>query len=104
MKSGISGKNEFGNINNSFDSVTAIDSAFTDEEGRLFLFANDQYVRYSESNQFVDSGYPKSIAEDWPSENHDIEFPEHFQNEPDAAFEGTDNKNLFLQRQSLHHI
>ena len=89
--------NEFGNINNSFESATAIDSAYKDAEGRLFLFANDQYVRYSENYEFVDKGYPKLISEAWAEENQDIELPENFQFEPDAAFEGADEKTYFFK-------
>ncbi len=90
-------RNEFGNINNSFESVTSVDSAYKDAEGRLFLFANDHYIRYSDKYDFIDEGYPKLISEDWDKENQDIELPKDFQSEPDAAFEGSDGKTYFFK-------
>ncbi|MCB0375665.1 MAG: hypothetical protein KDD04_07080, partial [Sinomicrobium sp.] len=90
-------RNEFGCIKNDFDGITAVDAAYKDTEGRVFLFANDHYVRYSDSYDFVDEGYPKTIAESWKAENQDIELPEAFQREPDAAFEGADGKTYFFK-------
>ena len=40
-----------------------------DTEGRISLFCGDQYVRYARYPQeFVDEGYPRSIATHWPQE------------------------------------
>ncbi|MGF1521426.1 MAG: hemopexin repeat-containing protein [Leptolyngbyaceae cyanobacterium] len=38
---------EWGRVDSDFENLPVIDGAFTDESGRTYLFANDQYVRYS---------------------------------------------------------
>ncbi len=89
--------NNFGQVDNDFDNLEMIDSAYVDSEGRLFLFANDKYVRYSTvgssltSDLTVDQGYPKSIAEDWNNENLPIQLPESFARDLGPMFDGVDD-------------
>ncbi|NET40671.1 hemopexin repeat-containing protein [Okeania sp. SIO2B3] len=93
--------NEFGQVDNDFENLEMIDAAYVDTEGRLFLFANDKYVRYSDlasvgpplsSDELkVDRGYPKSIAEDWNDENLPIQLPESFSRDLGPMFDGVDN-------------
>lgn len=90
-------KNAFGETDNVFANLHEIDAAFKDKEGRLFLFSKDHYVRYSDDYEYVDQGYPKSIADDWPKENLDIDFPSSFKSDLDAAFEGTDGYSYFFK-------
>ena len=88
--------NNFGQVDNDFDNLEMIDSAYVDSEGRLFLFANDKYVRYSDvgstltSDLIVDQGYPKSIAEDWNSENLAIQLPAKYAEDLGPMFDGVD--------------
>ncbi|MDV3348292.1 hemopexin repeat-containing protein [Leptothoe sp. LEGE 181152] len=88
--------NTFGQVDNDFDNLEMIDSAYVDSEGRLFLFANDKYVRYSDigstltSSLTVDQGYPKSIAEDWNSENLAIQLPAEYGEDLGPMFDGGD--------------
>ncbi|MFC4012712.1 hemopexin repeat-containing protein [Nonomuraea purpurea] len=56
----------WGKIDNAFAGTAGIDAAFTDADGRVYLFAGDQYVRYSDDYTTVDDGYPRDIAE-WRS-------------------------------------
>lgn len=93
--------NEFGQVDNDFENLEMIDAAYVDTEGRLFLFANDKYVRYSDlasvgttlssDDLKVDRGYPKSIAEDWNDENLRIQLPESFSRDLGPLFDGVDN-------------
>ncbi|MBE7383698.1 MAG: hypothetical protein F6J95_020045 [Leptolyngbya sp. SIO1E4] len=88
--------NNFGQVDNDFDNLEMIDSAYVDSEGRLFLFANDKYVRYSDigstltADLTMDQGYPKSIAEDWNSENLPIQLPTEFVEDLGPMFDGVD--------------
>ncbi|MEM9219073.1 MAG: hemopexin repeat-containing protein [Cyanobacteria bacterium P01_F01_bin.150] len=88
--------NNFGQVDNDFDNLEMIDSAYVDSERRLFLFANDKYVRYSNigstltADLMMDQGYPKSIAEDWNSENLPIHLPAEFAEDLGPMFDGVD--------------
>ena len=102
--------NQFGQVDNDFDNLEMIDAAYVDSEGRLFLFANDKYVRYSDVTFTLDSslqgnaeqptvdwGYPKSIAEDWNDENLPIQLPPAFSRDLGPMFDGLDdNSYAFL--------
>ena len=94
--------NHFGQVDNDFENLEMIDSAYVDCEGRLFLFANDKYVRYSNvkfaldepgssTQPTVDKGYPKSIAEDWNDENLPIQLPASFARDLGPMFDGLDH-------------
>lgn len=53
----------FGIVRNTIADSGIIDAADTTASGVLYLFRGDQYVRYSPgSREFVDEGYPKTIA------------------------------------------
>ncbi len=90
--------NEFGNVDNNFETLTDVDAAFKDEEGRLFLFSNHEYVRYSDDYDYIDEGYPKKIDENWKAENLKLELPERFHCSPGAGFEGTDGNTYFFHK------
>ncbi|MFD1545963.1 hemopexin repeat-containing protein [Nonomuraea guangzhouensis] len=70
-----------------------------------FLFAGDQYVRYSGPGQdLADEGYPRTIAAGLPAElgRPALPLPEDFQDGIDAAFRGPDGHvYLFRNRQWL---
>ena len=64
-----------GRLRNVMQSQSRVDAAFVDLQGQAFLFAGDQYVRYSSANyNLMDSGYPKSIHEHFPHEPMGLEF------------------------------
>lgn len=46
-----------------FDGV---DAALNLEEGKVYLFRRDSYVRYDVATDKVDDGYPLPIAGNWP--------------------------------------
>ncbi|GAB4384359.1 MAG: hypothetical protein Kow00121_47710 [Elainellaceae cyanobacterium] len=104
-------ENRFGQVNNDFDSLEMIDAAYVDAEGRLFLFVNDQYVRYSDvkfsldgqaAQPTVDPGYPKSIAEDWSDENLPIQLPPSFARDLGPIFDGLDGHSYaFLENRYI---
>ncbi|MEM9003400.1 MAG: hemopexin repeat-containing protein [Cyanobacteria bacterium P01_F01_bin.86] len=96
--------NHFGQVDNDFDNLEMVDAAYVDEEGRLFLFANEQYVRYSNINfvlapeqqteatqPTIDPGYPKTIATDWNEENLPLQLPPSFNRDLGPLFDGLDD-------------
>ncbi|NUR86417.1 MAG: hypothetical protein HOY71_20220, partial [Nonomuraea sp.] len=51
----------WGRVRNAFDDAKKIDAAWVDRDGRTYLFAGDQYVRYSTGDYtLVDEGYPRT--------------------------------------------
>lgn len=98
--------NHFGQVDNEFDNIEMIDSAYVNPEGVLYLFCNDKYIRYSNTDFIldpsaqanatqptVDPGYPKSIAEDWADEHQAIQLPAHFQRDLGPLFDGLDDNS-----------
>lgn len=108
-------ENHFGQVDNDFATLEMIDAAYVDAEGRLFLFSNDQYVRYSTVNFMlnrdrrgnaaqptVDQGYPKFIAEDWNDENLPIQLPSTFARDLGPMFDGLDGHSYaFLENRYI---
>lgn len=99
----------WGKVENNFDDPEKIDAAFQDKEGKTYLFAGDQYIRYSTGEyNLVDKGYPLKIANNWQKENFPANLPQKFQTSIDAAFQGLDRKtylfkeNNYLSSDSLN--
>ncbi len=91
-------KNEFGQVDNAFAEISRVDASYIDEQGRLFLFADDLYIRYSNINSnIIDKGYPKNIQEHWQHEGLSLHVPQIFPNGVDAAFEGLDGETYFFR-------
>ncbi|MEP0925071.1 hemopexin repeat-containing protein [Leptolyngbya sp. ST-U4] len=104
-------ENRFGQVDNDFDTLEMIDAAYVDAAERLFLFVNDQYVRYSNVNFIlnpesqenavqptVDQGYPKLITEEWNNENLPIQLPSSFDRDLGPMFDGLDGRSYaFLE-------
>ncbi|MFL6129184.1 MAG: hemopexin repeat-containing protein, partial [Mycobacteriales bacterium] len=81
----------WGKVTSTFDDPARIDAAFVDEQGRTYLFASDQYVRYSTTDYaHVDEGYPRRIGGWWEGEERSAELPAAFRRSLDAAFCGRD--------------
>jgi hypothetical protein len=54
----------WGTVRNNFTDPAKIDGAFADRDGRTYLFAGDQYIRYSTTDYtHVDEGYPRPVTE-----------------------------------------
>lgn len=69
----------WGKVENNFDDPEKIDAAFQDKEGKTYLFAGDQYIRYSTGEyNLVDKGYPLKIANNWQKENFPANLPQKF--------------------------
>lgn len=76
----------FGRVQSRFQDPERIDGALYDDEGRLCLFAGDQYVRYSSWPQdFVDEGYPRRVSPAWSEEVDIGPLPAAFAAGLDAA-------------------
>jgi len=88
---------EWGHTQSDFEDPSEIDSAFKDESGRVYLFSNDQYIRYSTGIRLVDNGYPKNIADSWSSEGKNQLLPESFQSSINGAFHGEDDETYFFK-------
>ena len=80
-------------ISNNFADPARIDTAFRDAEGKTYLFAGDQYVRYSGDDYAqVDEGYPRTIAGNWAAEGLQAALPPGFETSVDASFHGLDGR------------
>jgi len=62
------------------------------DNGKIYMFKGDQYVRFSSVSAGVDSGYPKPIAGNW------VGLPANFRQDLDAAlFRDSNNKLYFFK-------
>ncbi|EAY28277.1 Tc toxin subunit A-related protein [Microscilla marina] len=99
----------WGKLQTEFEAIENIDAAFTDRNGRTYLFAGDQYIRYSEgyaaqgagNQRIADEGYPKKIADNWHHESAQGNLPIGFEESIDAAF-AHEGKTFFLKEN--HYI
>lgn len=74
-----------------------IDAAlWREDNGKLYFFKGSQYVRFSKVRDGVDSGYPKSIAGNWPG------LPSTFEQGIDAAFWRESNGKVYLFKGSQY--
>ncbi|GAA3231101.1 hemopexin repeat-containing protein [Actinocorallia longicatena] len=62
----------WGKIRNNLADPAKIDSAFVDGDGRTYLFAGDQYIRYSGGYGTADEGYPRDVTEWWEREGLEV--------------------------------
>jgi Tc toxin complex TcA C-terminal TcB-binding domain/Neuraminidase-like domain/Hemopexin len=87
----------WGLIKNNFADPARIDTAFRDAEGKTYLFAGDQYVRYSGDDYAqVDEGYPRTIAGNWAAEGLHAALPPGFETSVDASFHGLDGRTYLF--------
>ena len=88
----------WGTIRNNFADPERIDTAFRDAEGKTYLFAGDQYVRYSGDDfDQVDEGYPRTIAGNWVAEGLHGALPPGFETAVDASFQGLDGRAYLFE-------
>lgn len=86
----------WGELQHGFIDPASIDSSFVDHEGRSYLFAGDEYVRYSGTYETVDEGYPRKIADHWKQELSAQTLPPHFYQSIDASFTGPDHQTYLF--------
>lgn len=95
---------EWGQLQNNFTDASKIDGAYTDQHGTTYLFAGDQYIRYShgyldEQNEpkAADEGYPKLIRGNWIHEITDLQLPLAYASGIDAGFQAPlADKTIYL--------
>jgi Tc toxin complex TcA C-terminal TcB-binding domain/Neuraminidase-like domain/Salmonella virulence plasmid 28.1kDa A protein/Hemopexin len=81
----------WGTVLNNFTDPARVDAAFVDGDGRTYLFAGDQYVRYSGADySTVDEGFPRRIDASWAGERRSAPLPDRYRRSIDAAFTGLD--------------
>ena len=68
-----------------------LDAVFRRNDGKIYFFKEDRFVRYSGVGGTRDSGYPKEIGEEWPGQ------PETFQNHLDTIFMRDNNRIYFFK-------
>jgi hypothetical protein len=88
----------WGKIRNNFLDPVRIDTAFRDADGKTYLFAGDQYIRYSTDDfSQVDEGFPRTIAENWAAEGITGALPPGFETGVDASFQGLDGRTYVFK-------
>jgi hypothetical protein len=74
-----------------------IDAAFIREDnGKIYMFRGDQYVRFSNVKAGVDAGYPKPIAGNWPG------LPAEFTSGIDAVLWRLSNGKIYMFKGSQY--
>ena len=84
-----------GKVKSNFDSIENIDASFTDQDGKVYLFAGNQYMRYSD-DLVADEGYPKMIKGNWINEL-EYDLPEKFYESIDASFTNLDGVTFIFK-------
>jgi len=70
--------------------VTKIDAAFIwKKNGRMYLFAGDDYYRYDETRQRIDYGYPRKIRDAWKGVPDNVDAVFIWSNDVTYFFKGT---------------
>ncbi len=88
----------WGRIRNNFADPARIDTAFRDGDGKTYLFAGDQYIRYSTDDfTHVDEGFPRTIAANWPAEGMNSTLPSGFETAVGASFQGLDGRTYVFK-------
>lgn len=75
--------NMLGGVENVFgkNGDLGVDAAFLAPDGYFYVFKNQQYIRYENTDsEFIDSGYPKPIKDNWGN------MPLNFEDKIDGAF------------------
>lgn len=92
---------DWGRVRNNIQGTGRVDAALTTKDGKLYLFAGDQYYRYTDPTPllagptFVDEGYPRSIGGSFASENVSP-LPAMMYSKVDAAFRDSDDTYYFF--------
>lgn len=88
--------NYWGKVHNHIAETGRVDAAYRSPDGKLYLFSDDQYVRYSGlSREYVDQGYPKNTLRNWNQE-HQIQLPAEIRRKVDSIFVDVDGKTYLF--------
>lgn len=85
-------KGRWGHLTNRIEELNRVDAALKTKDGKLYLFAADQFFRYSteispgNDNFYLDEGYPKMIAKSWAAEKQPVALPDSFESKGHALF------------------
>ncbi|MCB0850618.1 MAG: hypothetical protein KDD63_00125, partial [Bacteroidetes bacterium] len=94
---------QLGQVKNRIVENNKVDAALVNDDGQVFLFSGDQYIRYSEENyEYVDDGYPKTIANGLAEEVGMSDIPVEFHYDLDAIFRGKDGNYYLFKDQSFY--
>ena len=86
----------WGKVRNHIAELNRVDAAYKAGDGKVYLFSDDQYVRYSStSKEYVDEGYPKNTLKNWNKENQ-IQLPIDIRKKVDSIFLDSDGKTYFF--------
>ncbi|MFW2373134.1 MAG: hemopexin repeat-containing protein [Gammaproteobacteria bacterium] len=86
----------WGKVRNHIAELNRVDAAHRAEDGKLYLFSDDQYVRYSsDMREYIDEGYPKNILRNWNNENQ-VQLPIEIRKKVDSIFIDSDEKAYFF--------
>ncbi|HET9932644.1 MAG TPA: neuraminidase-like domain-containing protein, partial [Polyangiaceae bacterium] len=71
----------WGKVENHFQDLDRVDGAFRAENGKLYLFCDTQFIRYSAALEpgntafYVDEGYPRRMSVWWAGEGTSLAMP-----------------------------
>jgi len=71
----------WGKVENHFQDLDRVDGAFRAENGKLYLFCDTQFIRYSAALEpgntafYVDEGYPRRVSVWWAGEGSSVAMP-----------------------------
>lgn len=85
----------WGRVRNNIEQIGQVDAALIDSAGKLYLFAGDQFYRYSSPGQeFADEGYPRSLTSF--TQEYGAPLPEAFAGGISAALRASDGRIFFF--------
>jgi hypothetical protein len=91
----------WGRVENRFRDLGRVDGAYRAENGKLYLFCDTQYTRYSGALEpgspdfHADEGYPRRVSTGWTSEGLALVMPEKWNALGSAVFRDADQTYVF---------
>jgi hypothetical protein len=91
----------WGKVENRFKDLDRVDGAYRAENGKLYLFCDTQYTRYSGALQpgspdfYSDERYPRHVTSGWPSEGLAIAMPSTWSALGSAIFRDAEQTYVF---------
>lgn len=98
-------KAQWARVRNNIERTGVVDAAMLDANGRMFLFAGDQYYRYTSPDQpFVDETYPRRLAGNWALEGSGYSLPASFADGISAALRSSEGSVYFFSGQGYARV
>jgi hypothetical protein len=91
----------WGKVENRFKDLGRVDGAYRAENGKLYLFCDTQYTRYSGALQpgapdfYADEGYPRRVTTGWSSEGLAPAMPDTWNALGSAVFRDAQHTYVF---------